>query len=102
MTDPTCRECGKTLVWAQPYVKGNPPVEADGSKHICSKNNTAASPKAEIPIEQIVAEITAIKATMIVEGQDGLETDKLKVPITSEMIEGIWKYAISRKMGGRN
>ena len=117
MTDPTCKNCGISLVWAKPYVKGNPPVNPDGTKHICdapapSRNAEPrghATPRVEVPIEQIVAEIIAVKGTMAttnlmtnahpdgtVETQGG-ETI-IPAPMSPEMVEGIWKFAISRKM----
>lgn len=99
MTDPTCRDCGKTLVWSTPYVKGKPPVETDGSEHNCAAPAAAVGkPRVEVPIEQICAEITAVMGTMSQKGQDGMETPTEIIPMSPEMIEGIWKFAISRKM----
>lgn len=106
MADPTCRNCGVVLVWATPYVKGKPPVEKDGSDHICAAKspNNPAAPRAEVPIEQIVAEIAAIKGAMVMKPTDPATEgeEPFLAPMSPEMIEGIWKYAISRKMGGRN
>ncbi len=92
MGDPTCKNCGVTLVWAKPYVQGNPPVNPDGTKHICDAPKGLAerkvgAPRVEVPIEQIVAEIALVRGACP-EGGGGIDT----------IIEGIWKFAISRKM----
>jgi len=101
MGDPTCKNCGTGLVWKKPYVQGEPPVNPDGTKHTCDAPAAAPTgkPRVEIPIEQIVAEISVIQGTMATSGKDneGKEIGKHLV-YTEAMIEGIWKYAISRKM----
>ena len=105
MGDPTCKNCGISLVWAKPYVQGNPPVNPDGTKHTCDAPKGLAerktgAPRVEVPIEQIVAEIIAIQGTIVAKNDAG-ETKETNV-WSAEMVEGIWKFAISRKMGGRN
>jgi len=92
MGDPTCKNCGVTLAWKKPYVQGEPPVNADGTKHTCDAPQGLAerktgAPSPEVPIEQIIDEIGKIRA-ICPEGGSGIDT----------MIEGIWKYTISRKM----
>lgn len=95
MTDPTCKNCGVTLVWAKPYVQGNPPVNPDGTKHICDAPKGLAerktgAPRVEVPIEQICDEIGKVRAMCPV--------DEGNLQNQNTMIEGIWKFAISRKM----
>jgi len=92
MGDPTCKNCGITLAWKKPYVQGEPPINPDGTKHTCDAPKGLAerkvgAPRVEIPIEQILDEIGKIREIC----PDTL-TDN------NTMIEGIWKYAISRKM----
>jgi hypothetical protein len=93
MTDPTCRDCGKTLVWATPYVKGKPPVNADGSAHNCSGTQSGhisaspQTPRKEITIEEILSDVVLVEATMSPKAKD-----------SPANIEGRWKYIISRKM----
>lgn len=59
MTDPTCQTCGTSLVWKKPYVKGEPPVNPDGTSHRCeqpvAKPAESTKPKAT-PLE-ILGEI---------------------------------------------
>ena len=67
-----------------------------------AESKPSAAPRVEVPIEQIVAEIQAIKGIMGKMPTD-LQIQTLEDPdMTPEMVEGIWKFAISRKMGGRN
>ena len=99
----TCNKCQGTFSWKMPYdgtklAAGDNPCSCGG--HTESKPSTA--PRVEVPIEQIVAEIVAIKGTMAKISND-IQADRLDEPdMTPEMVEGIWKFAISRKMGGRN
>ena len=61
MTDPSCKTCGTLLAWKKPYVKGEPPVNTDGTPHRCAQGtahpteSTVKSPKVT-PIE-ILGEI---------------------------------------------
>ena len=84
-----CKSCGK------PHKIGDL-IEKNTSGEYCidgtncqgsqtvSGTLTTAKPRVEVPIEQIVAEIQAIKGEM--------------KEMSGEAQEGIWKYAISRKM----
>jgi hypothetical protein len=94
-----CTKCNGTFKWKQPYdgtkiPEGDNPCTCNGPK----SSPATSAPRVEVPIEQIVAEITAIKGTMVIPTVDGLETVKTECPLSPEMVEGIWKYAISRKM----
>lgn len=87
---PNCNRCGKEIKWREPYVKGDKPLNMDDTPHQCSAPaKPSGSARPETPIEQIVAEIQAIKA----------EIGEIKDMNTEvALVEGIWKYAISRKM----
>ena len=94
-----CNRCKAEIKWPENYSPGNKPNNPDGTPHTCAKQGSpAGQPRAEIPIEQLVAEIQAIQGTMQKEFIDGMEQVEQKLSMTEAMIEGIWKYAISRKM----
>jgi len=83
---PTCRDCGAKLVWAQPYKAGNPPIEADGSKHICGTVTTTQNPQvvAPVTIGKVVDEVTVLM-------------DLFK-ELPDAKYESCMKYCISRMM----
>ncbi len=96
----TCNKCQGKFTWAKPYTGDK--VPAGDNPCTCDAHPVAskptATPRVEVPIEQIVAEIIAIKGTMAKISND-IQADRLDEPdMTPEMIEGIWKFAISRKM----
>jgi len=35
-----CNNCNAEIVWPQPYVKGNPPNNPDGTAHRCKKSDS--------------------------------------------------------------
>jgi len=96
VADPTCRDCKAVLKWKEPYEQGARPVNPDGTAHNCKAPQPKA-PRPEVPIEQIVAEIQAIKG-VIYPNTPAQTDDNLEPELSPEMVEGIWKYAISRKM----
>ena len=55
LTDPTCKTCGNTLAWKKPYVKGEPPVNTDGTSHRCEQ------PVATKPTESARPKVTPIE-----------------------------------------
>lgn len=92
-----CTKCQGTFEWKLPYDKtkipsGDKPCTC-GSPKTESKSVT---PRVEVPIDTIVDEIIKIKGTMI--GKQGEEGKDTKIFLTEAMVEGIWKFAISRKM----
>ena len=107
----TCNKCQGKFTWAKPYTGDKVP---SGDNPCTCDNHSAApkpagAPRVEVPIEQIVAEIIAIKGTMVVDvtpintNIDGTtstqgEAQIMPAQMTPEMVEGIWKFAISRKM----
>ena len=82
----SCTKCKGTFTWKQPY-DGTKIPEGENPCNCGKPKQSGAAPKAEIPIEQIVAEITAIEGTIPEESRNAPEN-----------IEGKWKYAISRKI----
>ena len=99
-----CNRCKAEIKWPENYAPGNKPNNMDGSPHACAGKSTGFAetrqntPRVEIPIEQLVAEIQAIQGTMAYEITTGMDEVEKKLVYTEAMIEGIWKYAISRKM----
>ena len=99
-----CNRCKGEIKWPENYSPGNKPNNMDGSPHNCPAQGSPQSKPAqavarpEVPIEQLVAEITAIQGTMMESMVTGIDEVEKKLHITEAMIEGIWKYAISRKM----
>lgn len=93
----TCNKCQGKFTWAKPYTGDK--VPAGDNPCTCDAHPVAskptATPRVEVPIEQIVAEIIAIKDTMATKKEGDNNT---YVDLTPQMIEGIWKFAISRKM----
>tara|TARA_R110000787_G_scaffold1459_8_gene6019 strand:- start:1673 stop:1951 length:279 start_codon:yes stop_codon:yes gene_type:complete len=88
----TCNKCQGKFTWAKPYTGDKIPVgdnPCSCENHSAAPKSAGGAPRVEVPIEQIVSEIEAIKAAI---GEI--------VDTTSEnvMVEGIWKFAISRKM----
>lgn len=108
-----CTKCKGDFTWKMPYdgskiPTGDRPCTCT-PKQPKAENKSAAAHRVEVPIEQICAEITAIRGVMAtamakintnVDGTSETQgaTEIQPAPLTSEMIEGIWKFAISRKM----
>ena len=84
-----CKSCGKVISIGMDIDKNDSGIYCPDGKNCqgsqtVSGTLTTAKPRVEVPIEQIVAEIQAIKGEM--------------KEMSGEAQEGIWKYAISRKM----
>lgn len=98
----TCTKCQGTFEWKQPYDKtkipsGDKPCTC-GTFTITDKKITTVTIK-EVPIEQICDEIIAIQGTFIRKSaSNNKPIEETKFGFSEAMIEGIWKFAISRKM----
>ncbi len=93
----TCNKCQGKFTWAKPYTgdkvpSGDNPCTCDGSSSV---PKSTGAPRVEVPIEQIVAEIQAIRGTFSNKDSEGAIIDIYE---SAAMTEGIWKFAISRKM----
>ncbi len=88
MTDPTCKTCGNTLAWKKPYVKGEPPVNTNGTPHRCAQGT--AHPVASKP--------AAVKVTPIeILGEIAVFYELYK-DVDPAKFESMAKIYISRNM----
>ena len=95
----TCNKCQGKFTWAKPYTgdkvpAGDNPCRCGDGSFISTGDSAKSNPRVEVPIEQICAEIIAVKGTMA----GNLDGESDKIVMTEAMIEGIRKFAISRKM----
>ena len=66
-----CKRCGKPIVWPQPYVKGQPPLEPDGkTTHDCpawnrdNNNTTQPQQQQQATVQVGYADISDLRATV--------------------------------------
>ena len=111
---PCNKGCGNQIMWREPYVKGDRPLNLDGTPHTCqgvvpqAVAATPQTPKVRMSASSIAAEILEISSVMqtkilldATETNDGKEKTEVKIIWTPEMIEGAWKYANTVRMQER-
>lgn len=58
-----CNRCNAEIKWPEPYVKGNLPLNLDGTQHKCQKQETLSSTKPSSKLEpsEALAECAAFR-----------------------------------------